>query len=91
MDIFAYVHHELLITIPALVIIGQAVKNLHRLIKKYLPLLLMIVSVTMSVIWSLTTYELSMLAAVIQGILCAGAATWGYETVKQFKKQRGGK
>lgn len=89
MDYINYIRPELLILIPVLIVIGKILKN-SVLNNKYIPLILGVISIFLSCLWVLgnTSDNIpnAILTAIIQGILCAGAAVYGNQIFKQYKK-----
>lgn len=82
MDILEYIVDKALILIPVLNILGMILKNMEKIPDKFIPLILLVFGI-------LGAIALSGLSAdsVIQGILVTGAAVYGNQIVKQFKKE----
>ena len=83
-----YIKPELLILIPVLNIIGEIIKQ-TKINDKYIPLILGIIGIILScvfVIGSAGFSTLNLFAAIVQGILCAGASVYGNQIFKQLKK-----
>lgn len=76
-----YIAENALLLIPVLNVIGLIIKNTEKIPDKYIPLILLFFGVVGAVAVMGVTAE-----AVIQGILVTGAAVYGNQVVKQFKK-----
>lgn len=72
---------EALILIPALLILGKIVKQTKVLKNKYIPLVLLVVGVGLSV----ALIGLS-IDAFVQGVLVTGATVFGHQLYKQSKE-----
>lgn len=92
-NILNYIRPELLILIPVLYFVGMGLKKSERVSDKYIPALLGVCGVVLSIIYVLassdvSTWQNSLLAlfvSITQGILCAGCSVY----VNQIKKQSG--
>ena len=82
MDILNYVVKEGLIMIPVLFIIGEIVKGTELLSNKWIPLVVLIVSVgfTPLVLGAYTADN------IVQAVLVAGVTVFGNELIKQSSK-----
>ena len=82
MDILNYVVQEGLVMIPVLFIIGEIVKGTELLGNKWIPLVILIVSVgfTPLVLGAYTAGN------IVQAVLVAGVTVFGNELVKQSSK-----
>ena len=82
MDILNYVVQEGLVMIPALFIIGEIVKGTELLSNKWIPLVILIVSVgfTPLVLGAYTADN------IVQAVLVAGVTVFGNELIKQSNK-----
>lgn len=91
MDIQEYIAPELFILIPVLYIIGMMLKKFEGFSDRYIPIVLGIIGIIISM-----TYEFSILgfswaavySSLIQGVLCAGCAVYGNQIVKQTGKSK---
>ena len=84
-----YIRAELLILIPVLVIVGKIFSDTKVIKNKYIPMLLGISGIVLSVIYTLSVYGLSLntiFTGIVQGILCAGTAVYGNQIYKQLGK-----
>ena len=82
---YEYIRPELLILIPVLYIVGEIIKQ-SKVNDKYIPLILGGVGVVLALIWvigSAGVNTLNIFAGITQGILCAGAAVYGDQIIKQ--------
>nr|DAV24386.1 MAG TPA: holin [Caudoviricetes sp.] len=85
-----YVRPEMLILIPALVVIGKIFSDADMVKNKYIPMLLGISGVVLSALYTISLYGLSLdgiFSGIVQGILCAGTAVYGNQIYKQLGKE----
>lgn len=85
-----YVRPEMLILIPALVVIGKIFSDADMVKNKYIPMLLGISGIVLSALQAIIIYGLSLdgiLSGIVQGILCAGTAVYGNQIYKQLGKE----
>ena len=82
MDILNYVVQEGLVMIPVLFIIGEIVKGTELLSNKWIPLVVLVISV------AFTPLVLGAYTAdnVVQAVLVAGVTVFGNELIKQTSK-----
>lgn len=82
MDILNYVVQEGLVMIPVLFIIGETIKSTELLGNKWIPLVILIVSIgfTPLVLGAYTADN------IVQAILVAGVTVFGNELIKQSSK-----
>ncbi|MDR0307058.1 MAG: phage holin family protein [Chitinispirillales bacterium] len=91
-----YIKPELLVLIPALYFLGEILKSSFKLDHNKIPLAFGISGIILSSIWVLAVskiahYQDALMAifiALVQGLLCAGTAVYGYEILKQHKQQK---
>lgn len=85
MDILNYVVQEGLVMIPVLFIIGEIVKGTELLSNKWIPLVLLVISIgfTPIVLGSYTAGN------IVQAVLVAGVTVFGNELVKQTSREDG--
>ncbi len=81
MDILNYITENALVLIPVLIIIGQILKNIQKIPDKWIPVILLPLGVVGAMALGGWTFD-----SAIQGILVTGAAVYGNQIVKQFKK-----
>lgn len=81
MEFLNYIIENALILIPALVIIGQIIKNIEVIPDKYIPLILLVFGIGGAIAIIGVSVD-----AIIQGVLVTGAAVYGNQIVKQLKK-----
>jgi hypothetical protein len=81
MEFLNYIIENALILIPALVIIGQIIKNIEVIPDKFIPLVLLVFGVGGAIAIIGVSVD-----AIIQGVLVTGAAVYGNQIVKQLKK-----
>lgn len=85
-----YVRPEMLILIPALVVIGKIFSDTDMVKNKYIPMLLGISGIVLSALYAISLYGLSLdgiFSGIVQGILCAGTAVYGNQIYKQLGKE----
>ena len=85
-----YIKAELLVLIPVLYILGEFIKKTDKIDNKYIPALLGISGIFLSLLYVFATEGITALGAftaITQGILVAGAAVYAYE----FKDHIGAK
>lgn len=91
MDWMEFVKPELAVLIPVLYLLGMALKKWGRFTDKHIPLGLMGAGVLLAGLWLLAkeplagpqTLALLAFGAIVQGVLCAGAAVLGNQVWKQ--------
>lgn len=94
MDFQEFIKPELLILIPVLYLIGMAIKK-SNLPDKFIPLILGVVGIVLSVIYLLSTEPIigtqavatAIFTAITQGVLCAGASVYVNQIIKQTKEE----
>lgn len=85
-----YVRPEMLILIPALVVVGKIFSDSDMVKNKYIPMLLGISGIVLSAFYTISLYGLSpkgIFSGIVQGILCAGTAVYGNQIYKQLGKE----
>lgn len=88
-----FIKPELLIMIPVLYVFGIALKKSNAADKR-IPLVLGVTSIVLSLLFVLTTSEISgwqdvlmsIFSGITQGVLCAGASVYANQVVKQSGK-----
>lgn len=85
MDILNYVVQEGLVMIPVLFIIGEIIKGTELLANKWIPLVILVVSIAFTPL-VLGAYSAN---GIVQAVLVAGATVFGNELVKQSSKGDG--
>lgn len=90
MTILDYIRPELLLIIPVLWVLGKILKEASFLRDKWIPLILGGAGILLAVCWVAGSAEplgvTGLFTAVTQGVLCAGAAVYGHQLVKQAGK-----
>ena len=81
MEFLNYIVDNALILIPVLYIIGTFLKGLEVIKDKYIPLILMVVSIGFSI--AILGFNID---SVVQGILISGVSVLSNQLVKQHKK-----
>ena len=82
MDILNYVVQEGLVMIPVLFIIGEIIKGTELLSNKWIPLVVLVISVAFTPL-VLGTYTAD---NIVQAVLVAGVTVFGNELIKQTSK-----
>lgn len=93
MDFQEYIKPELLVLIPVLYLIGEAIKK-SRIENRHIPLILGVCGVLMSALYLIATEQINgtqaiataFFTAVTQGILLAGASVYINQLYKQETK-----
>ncbi len=82
MNVLEYIRPELLLTVPVLWVLGKILKEASFLRDKWIPLVLGGAGILLAVCWIGGGGE-----PFTQGILCAGAAVYGHQLIKQMKNK----
>lgn len=96
-EIIKYINPELLVLIPVLYVIGLAIKNSKIFKDEYIPFINGGLGIFLSTLWIIATNPLgngeqiamALFTAIVQGILCAGAATYFHQLIKQGNQLKG--
>lgn len=83
MDILNYVVQEGLVMIPVLFIIGEIIKGTELLSNKWIPLVVLVISVAFTPL-VLGTYTAD---NIVQAVLVAGVTVFGNELIKQTSRE----
>lgn len=89
MEYTNYIKPELLVLAVALVGIGAILKSLKAIKDNLIPVILLGIGIILSCVYVLGTEGItpvSIFTAVVQGALCAAAAVFSHQIVKQAKK-----
>lgn len=94
MDYQEFIKAELLILIPVLYIIGIGLKK-SKMKDKYIPIILGLISITLSSIWIFSTEDITsvqeiayaLFTAITQGVLAAGASVYANQIYIQTKNK----
>jgi hypothetical protein len=94
LDFSQYIQPGLLILVPALVALGQMIKK-AGLKSKLVPVVLGVVGIVLAAFWTIgagvfyTAQDVIMggFVGIVQGLLCAGAAVYAHQLVKQAGKE----
>lgn len=98
MDIINYINPELIVLVPVLIVLGLMLKDSSTIPDTAIPAVLGGVGVFLAVAWCMATVQpvglwaivLTLVTAVIQGVLCAGAAVYTDQLGKQSTKAKAG-
>jgi len=90
MDFRDFVKPEFLLLIPALYVLGKIIKDTEKIADRHIPAILGVVCILLCIIYIVgsSTFEdyrcimMGIFTALVQGLLCAGAAVYGYEILK---------
>lgn len=93
--IIEYINPELLVLVPYLYLLGMFLKDSKRISDNLIPAILGGAGVATAVVWVLAStvpvgvaaVALAIVTALVQGVLCAGAAVYVNQLVKQQKKE----
>ena len=92
MNVLEYIRPELLLTVPVLWVLGKILKEASFLRDKWIPLVLGGAGILLAVCWIGGGGEpfgvTGLFTTVTQGILCAGAAVYGHQLIKQAGKDK---
>ena len=83
MDVLSYIVEKALVLIPALLIIGQIIKNIPSVPNWVIPLALLVPGVLGTMAIAGWTVE-----GAIQGVLVTGAAVYGNQVWKQMSQRQ---
>lgn len=89
MEYTNYIKPELLVLVAALVGIGAILKSLKKLKDNLIPMILLATGIILACIYVLGTEgvtPVSIFTAIVQGALCAAAAVFSNQIVKQIQK-----
>lgn len=94
MDFQEYIKPELLILIPVLFFIGEAIEK-SAIPNKRIPLIMGAISIVLCGVWLVASEPISgsqqvatlIFTAITQGILIAGASVYADQIIKQSKKE----
>ena len=81
MEFLNYISDNVLVLIPVIYIVGMFLKGLKGVSDKYIPFVLMFVSIAFSIAMLGLNVD-----SIIQGILIAGATVLSNQLIKQSKK-----
>ena len=81
MEFLNYISDNALVLIPVIYIVGMFLKGLEGVSDKYIPFVLMFISIAFSVAMLGLNVD-----SIIQGILIAGATVLSNQLIKQSKK-----
>lgn len=82
MDVLTYITENAYILIPALLIVGQIVKNVKVIPDKWIPLILLPLGIVGAMALGGWTFD-----SVLQGILVTGVTVYGNQIYKQLSKK----
>lgn len=90
-DIASYIQPELLVLVPVLYLVGEGIKK-SGTDSSVIPLVNGILGIMLACLYCFATraagssVAMVLFTGIVQGILCAAAATWAYEAQKQGRK-----
>ena len=82
MEVLGYITENALILIPALLIIGQIIKNIEAIPDKWIPVILLPIGIAGALLCGGPSVD-----SAIQGIIVTGVAVYGNQLVKQLGKK----
>lgn len=94
-SILEYIKPELLILVPVMYLLGIGLKQTTLLKDKWIPFVLGLVSILLSILYVVATTDMAgykdvlmgVFIAITQGILCAGGSVYVNQLVVQAKKK----
>lgn len=87
MEFENYIKPELLILVPVLFFAGSIIKNTQAVPDKYIPAILGLAGIALSLLYVITTDGASgvgIFTAITQGILVAGTSVYTHQLIKQI-------
>jgi hypothetical protein len=90
-EIVSYINPELLVLVPVLFMVGAAIKRFGS-DDRVIPLVLGLLGMLLACLYGIATMTASdsvamvLFTGIVQGILCAAAATYLYECQKNVRK-----
>ena len=96
--IIEYINPELIVLVPVLYVLGRMIKDSFVMPDTAIPAVLGVVGVLLAVVWCMATVQpvglwavlLTLVTAVMQGVLCAGVAVYADQLGKQSAKAKAG-
>lgn len=91
MDMASYIQPELLILIPVLYLVGEGIKR-SQTPDEVIPLVNGLIGIMLACLYCFATREagssmaMVLFTGIVQGILCAAAATYLYEAQKDVRR-----
>ena len=93
MNFTDYIAPELLLIVPVLWVLGKLLKEAAFVRDKYIPLILGGIGILLAVCYiagsGAAVTATGIFTAITQGILCAGAAVYGHQLIKQLGRNNG--
>ena len=93
-DIVSYINPELLVLVPALFLIGAAIKR-YGSDDRVIPLVLGLMGMLLACLYGLATMKggdsvaMVLFTGLVQGVFCAAAAVYSHQLYKQASKEKG--
>ena len=93
-DIVSYINPELLVLVPALVLVGAAIKR-YGSDDRAIPMVLGLMGMLLACLYGLATMTASdsvpmvLFTGILQGVFCAAAAVYSHQLYKQGTKAKG--
>ena len=91
-DIASYISPELLVLVPALILVGAAIKR-YGSDDRVIPLVLGLVGMLLACLYGIATMSAAdsvamvLFTGIVQGILCAAASVYAHQSVHQWTKE----
>ena len=89
----SYISPELLVLVPALVLVGAAIKR-YGSDDRAIPLVLGLLGMMLACLYGLATMSaddtvaMTLFSGILQGIFCAAAAVYAHQSVHQWTKPK---
>lgn len=93
-DIASYISPELLVLVPALFLVGAAIKR-YGSDDRVIPLVLGLVGMLLACLYGIATMKagdsvaMVLFTGLLQGVFCAAAAVYAHQNYKQLTKEKG--
>ena len=93
-EIISYINPELLVLVPALYLVGAAIKR-YGSDDRVIPLVLGLLGMLLACLYGIATMKggdsvaMVLFTGLLQGVFCAAAAVYSHQLYKQGTKQKG--
>ena len=93
-DIASYINPELLVLVPALYLVGAAIKR-YGSDDRIIPMVLGLLGMMMACLYGIATMKagdtvaMALFTGILQGIFCAAAAVYAHQCYRQATKAKG--
>lgn len=93
-EIASYINPELLVLVPALFLVGMAIKR-YGSDDRVIPMVLGLLGMLLACLYGIATMKggdsvaMVLFTGLLQGIFCAAAAVYAHQNYKQLTKEKG--